>query len=116
MRQACPVGRRCPASSVHEAHCVKLSAAEHSTGERQRNEKLGASPFVRRMENAAPPYPAPRNWGPRKSPAKRVLWGEDEQGSERNFRCQAEMELSGLCEDERVRGCRRYGRKRVLGA
>ena len=88
------MGRRCPASSVHEAHCVKLSAAEHSTGERQRNEKLGASPFVRRTENAAPPYPAPRNWGPRKSPAKRVLWGEDEQGSERNFRCQAEMDES----------------------
>ena len=62
------------------------------------------------------PILRPRNWGPRKSPAKRVLWGEDEQGSERNFRCQAEMELSGLCEDERVRGCRRYGRKRVLGA
>ena len=41
-----------------------------------------------------------RNWDPRKSPAKRVLWGEDEQGSERNFRRQAEMELSGLCEDE----------------
>ena len=62
------------------------------------------------------PILRPRNWGPRKSPAKRVLWGEDEQGSERNFRCQAEMDLSGLCEDERVQGCRRYGRKRVLGA
>ena len=45
------------------------------------------------------PILGPRNWGPRKSPAKRVLWGEDEQGSERNFCRQAEMELSGLCED-----------------
>ena len=36
--------------------------------------------------------------GPTK--AKRPLWGEDEQGSERNFRRQAEMEWSGLCEDE----------------
>ena len=31
------------------------------------------------------PILGPRNWGPRKSPAKRVLGGEDEQGSERNF-------------------------------
>ena len=48
------------------------------------------------------PILRPRNWGPRKSPAKRVLWGEDEQGSERNFCRQAEMEWSGLCEDEGV--------------
>ena len=46
------------------------------------------------------PILRPRNWGPRKSPAKRVLWGEDEQGSEHDFRRQAEMKLSGLCEDE----------------
>ena len=46
------------------------------------------------------PILRPRNWSPRKSPAKRVLWGEDEQGSEHDFRRQAEMKLSGLCEDE----------------
>ena len=46
------------------------------------------------------PILRPRNWGPRKSPAKRVLWGEDEQGSEHDSRRQAEMKLSGLCEDE----------------
>ena len=46
------------------------------------------------------PILGPRNWGPRKSPAKRVLWGEDEQGSEHDFRRQAETEWSGLCEDE----------------
>ena len=38
--------------------------------------------------------------GPRRSPAKRVRWGEEEQGSERNFHRQAEMKLSGLCDDE----------------
>ena len=38
--------------------------------------------------------------GPRRSPAKRVRWGEEEQGSERSFRRQAETELSGLCDDE----------------
>ena len=37
---------------------------------------------------------------PNRSPAKRVRWGKEEQGSERNFRRQAEMEWSGLCEDE----------------
>ena len=54
--------------------------------------------------------------GPHKSPAKRVLWGEDEQESERIFHRQAEMEWSGLCEDEGDRGCRRFERKRALGA
>ena len=34
------------------------------------------------------------------SPAKRVLLGEEEQGSGRSFRRQAEAELSGLCDDE----------------
>ena len=41
--------------------------------------------------------------GPRRSPAKRVRWGKEEQGSERNFRRQAEMKLSGLCDDARQR-------------
>ena len=57
-------------------------------------------------------------WGPRANPAKhpqgvcrirkaakpptaalRFAWGEEEQGSERSFRRQAETELSGLCSD-----------------
>ena len=38
-------------------------------------------------------------WGPRASPAKRVAWGEEEQGSERSFRRKAETKLSGLCSD-----------------
>lgn len=38
--------------------------------------------------------------GPRASPAERVAWGEEEQGSERSFRRKAETELSGLCDDE----------------
>ena len=44
--------------------------------------------------------PAAFNWGPRRSPAKRVRWGEEEQGSGRSFRRKAETELSGLCDDE----------------
>ena len=31
---------------------------------------------------------------------KRVRFGEEEQGSQRSFRRQAEAELSGLCDDE----------------
>ena len=41
--------------------------------------------------------PAPR--GPRRNPAQRFRWGEEEQGSERSFRRQAETEMSGLCDD-----------------
>ena len=41
-----------------------------------------------------------RQRGPRTSPAERVAWGEEEQGSERSFRRKAETELSGLCDDE----------------
>ena len=44
--------------------------------------------------------PAAFNWGPRRSPAERVRWGEEEQGSGRSFRRKAETELSGLCDDE----------------
>ena len=40
------------------------------------------------------------NQGPRASPAQRVAWGEDEQGSGARFRRQAETERSGLCEDD----------------
>ena len=39
--------------------------------------------------------------GPRRNPAERLRWGEEEQGSERSFRRQAETEKSGLCDDER---------------
>ena len=68
--------------------------------ERQRKEMLRVS-WLRAPDGIrCITWMGPRNWGPHKSPAKRVLWGEDEQGSERNFRHQAEMELSGLCEDE----------------
>jgi len=37
--------------------------------------------------------------GPHRSPAKRVRWGKEEQGSGRSFRRKAETELSGLCDD-----------------
>ena len=37
--------------------------------------------------------------GPRGSPAKRVPWGAEEQGSGRSFRRKAETEESGLCDD-----------------
>ena len=36
----------------------------------------------------------------RQSPAKRFCREEEEQGNERSFRCQAETEWSGLCDDE----------------
>jgi len=36
---------------------------------------------------------------PHASPATRVAWGTEEQGSEHSFRRQAETEQSGLCED-----------------
>ena len=45
-----------------------------------------------------------RQRGPHASPAERVAWGEEEQGSERSFRRKAETELSGLCDDEGL-GC-----------
>ena len=32
--------------------------------------------------------------------SRMALWGEEEQGSGRSFRRQAETELSGLCDDE----------------
>lgn len=38
--------------------------------------------------------------GPRASPAKRVAWGEAEQGSAFSFRRKAETEQSRLCDDE----------------
>ena len=38
--------------------------------------------------------------GPKWSPAKRVHLGEEEQGSAPNFRRQAEIEGSGLCDDD----------------
>ena len=37
---------------------------------------------------------------PKASPAQRVALGEEEQGSRRSFRRQAETERSGLCDDE----------------
>ena len=40
--------------------------------------------------------------GPKWSPAKRVHLGEEEQGSAPNFRRQAEIEGSGLCDDEKT--------------
>ena len=49
-----------------------------------------------------------QKWGPRRSPAKRVRWGEEEQGSGRSFRRPwAETKQSGLCDDE--------GRRASLG-
>ena len=59
-----------------------------------------------------PPFPTPiplkrpstGGWGPKWSPAKRVHLGEEEQGSGPIFRRQAEMEGSGLCDDELRRG------------
>ena len=33
-----------------------------------------------------------------------ILWGEEEQGSERSFRRKAETEPSGLCDDDGARG------------
>lgn len=33
------------------------------------------------------------------SPAERVMWGAEEQGSERSFRLQAETEVNGLYDD-----------------
>ena len=49
-----------------------------------------------------PPPQVPRGLrqGPRASPAKRVAWGEEEQGSGCSFRRKAETETSGLCDDE----------------
>ena len=55
-----------------------------------------------------PPFPTPiplkrpstGGWGPKWSPAKRVHLGEEEQGSGPNFRRQAEIEGSGLCDDD----------------
>jgi len=44
-------------------------------------------------------FSLPAHWGPRASPAKRVAWGKEEQGSELRFRRKAETELSGLCDD-----------------
>ena len=44
--------------------------------------------------------PGRSRWGPRASPAKRVAWGEEEQGSACSFRRKAETEQSGLCDDE----------------
>ena len=44
--------------------------------------------------------PGRSRWGPRASPAKRVAWGEEEQGSACSFRRKAEAEQSGLCDDE----------------
>ena len=54
------------------------------------------------------PFPTPiplqtakhRRRGPKWSPAKRVHLGEEEQGSGPNFRRQAEIEGSGLCDDD----------------
>ena len=39
-------------------------------------------------------------WDPSPSRAKRLGLGEEEQGSGRSFRRQAETEVSGLCDDE----------------
>ena len=55
-----------------------------------------------------PPFPTPiplkrpstGRRGPKWSPAKRVHLGEEEQGSGPNFRRQAEIEGSGLCDDD----------------
>ena len=55
-----------------------------------------------------PPFPTPiplkrpstGGWGPKWSPAERVHLGEEEQGSGPNFRRQAEIEGSGLCDDD----------------
>ena len=33
-----------------------------------------------------------------------ILWGEEEQGSERSFRRKAETETNGLCDDDGARG------------
>ena len=85
--------------------------------ERQRKLGVGCVGLPqRRTEKAALLIRFSRDQGPRKSPAKRVLWGEDEQGSEHDFRRQAEMEWSGLCEDEGVlRGYGPYGARPLSG-
>ena len=62
-------------------------------------------------EGGLPPLPPSRHpspfkrpntggWGPKWSPAKRVHLGEEEQESGPNFRRQAEIEGSGLCDDD----------------
>ena len=45
------------------------------------------------------PYGLIEPRGPHMSPAERVMWGAEEQGSERSFRLQAETEVNGLCDD-----------------
>ena len=61
--------------------------------------KVGAL-SLRRLGGAGRGVVWRANQGPRASPAKRVAWGEDEQGSGASFRRQAETERSGLCEDD----------------
>ena len=41
-------------------------------------------------------------WGPRASPAQRVAWGKEEQGSGRSFCRKAKTKSSGLCDDART--------------
>lgn len=75
--------------------------------------KRRRKPFVRveggshhRVKGETPcQCPEADTGGPRRNPAQRFRWGEEEQGSERSFRRKAETELSGLCDDEgRVQG------------
>ena len=50
--------------------------------------------------SAQPVYTGRRRRPPTQSPTKWVCVGEEEQGSGRSFRREAETETSGLCDDE----------------
>ena len=41
-------------------------------------------------------------WGPRASPAQRVTWRKEKQGSGRSFCRKAKTKSSGLCDDART--------------
>ena len=77
--------------------------------------------MIEGMEVADAIVSAKRDWNdkPRDPQRKRVRFGEEEQGSQRSFRRQAETELSRLCDDEgayrfrRGRGSRNSGRWRL---
>lgn len=55
--------------------------------------------LIKKCGGVLTPYGLIEPRGPHMSPAERVMWGAEEQGSERSFRLLAETEVNELCDD-----------------
>ena len=94
------------ADKAHSCRCSSSSNCDHYVGSQLDSFFPGSGEYL--TPNLVPGALSGglvNTKGSHDSPAQRVSWEKEEQGSERSFRRQAETELSGLCDNVVCRLC-----------